>query len=183
MGHVDWSPQLALGRACIALWTAMVKAHSGKTISSSLIRQLMAKAEYTSLHGITLIMAQTNLKMETHNYYQIKRQASTHRDTFLESLATAQAKEKEVDKSKHLKTLRLREHQRKTFHHIKAITKHSYYGGLTHVIDSDGKEYNTCKEIEEACLKENQAHFDPFYKNLYLPLSATTGRAKGRHRF
>jgi len=107
MGSIDWSPQLALGRVCIAMWMALVKACSGKTISLSLICRLMAKADYTSLQGITLIMAQTNLKMETHNYYQLKQQASTHQDTFLESLATARATAKEVDKSKHLKTLQL----------------------------------------------------------------------------
>jgi len=37
MGGVEWSPQLVLCRACIAMWTAMVKACTGKTISSCLI--------------------------------------------------------------------------------------------------------------------------------------------------
>jgi len=112
-GWHEWSPQLTLGRVCIAMWMAMVKARSGKTISLSLICRLMAKADYTSLQGITLTMAQNNLKMETCNYYQLKHQASTHQDTFLESLATAQATAKDVDKAKHLKTLQLQEHQQK----------------------------------------------------------------------
>jgi len=105
MGVVEWSPQLTLGRAHIAMWMAMVKACSGTTISSCLICRLMVKADYTSLQGTTLTMAQTNLKMEIRNYYQLKCQASTHQDTFLESLATAQAIAKDVDKAKHLKTL------------------------------------------------------------------------------
>jgi len=37
MGAVEWSPQLALSRALIAMWMAMVKARTGKPISSSLI--------------------------------------------------------------------------------------------------------------------------------------------------
>jgi len=78
MGGVEWSPQLALCRACITMWTAMVKAHSGKTISLHLICQLMAKADYTATQGINLTMAQTILKAEIHNYYQLKHQASTH---------------------------------------------------------------------------------------------------------
>ena len=94
MGAVEWSPQLALSRALIAMWTAMVKARTGKSISSRLIRRLMDKAGYTATTGITLTMAQNNLKAETKKYYQIKRQASTHRESFLESLAQAQATEK-----------------------------------------------------------------------------------------
>jgi len=65
----------------------------------------MAKAGYTATTSITLIMAQTNLKAETRNYYQIKCQVSTYCNTFLESLAQAQATDKNVDKAKHLKTL------------------------------------------------------------------------------
>jgi len=76
------------------MWMAMVKARTGKKISSRLIRRLMVKADYTAVPGITLQMAQINLKVETHNYYQFKQQASIHRDTFLESLAQSQAKEK-----------------------------------------------------------------------------------------
>jgi len=94
MGAVEWSPQLALSRALIAMWMAMVKARTGKHISSRLIRRLMDKAGYTATTGITLIMAQNNLKAETKKYYQLKRQASTHRESFLESLAQAQANEK-----------------------------------------------------------------------------------------
>jgi len=78
MGAVEWSPQLALSRALIAMWMAMVKARTGKHISSRLIRRLMDKAGYTATTGITLIMAQNNLKAETKKYYQLKHQASTH---------------------------------------------------------------------------------------------------------
>ena len=85
----------------------MVKARTGKKISSRLIRRLMVKADYTAAPGITLQMAQIKLKAETRNYYQFKQQASKQRDTFLESLAQSQAKEKNVDKAKHLKTLHL----------------------------------------------------------------------------
>jgi len=92
MGAVEWSPQLALSRVLIAMWTAMV-------------RRLMNKAGYTATSGITLTMAKNNLKAETKKYYQIKRQASTHHETFLESLAQAEATAKKVDKVKHLKTL------------------------------------------------------------------------------
>jgi len=67
----------------------------------------MAKAGYTATSGIMLTIVQNNLKVETRNYYQIKQQASTHRETFLESLAQAQATAKKVDKVKHLKTLQL----------------------------------------------------------------------------
>jgi len=94
MGGAEWSPQLAMCRAWIAMWTAMVKACTGKKISSHLIRRLMVKADYTAVPGITLQMAQINLKAETRNYYQFKQQASIQRDTFLESLAQSQAKEK-----------------------------------------------------------------------------------------
>jgi len=94
MGEVEWSPQLAMCRARIAMWTAMVKACTGKKISSCLICRLMVKADYTAVSGITLQMAQSNLKVETRNYYQFKQQASTHQDTFLESLAQSQAMEK-----------------------------------------------------------------------------------------
>jgi len=65
-----------------------------ETISLCLICQLMAKADYTAIPGITLTMAQTSLKAEISNYYQIICQASTHQDNFLESFATAQAIEK-----------------------------------------------------------------------------------------
>jgi len=41
MGAMEWSPQLALCQASIAMWTAMVKARTGKPISSRLIRRLM----------------------------------------------------------------------------------------------------------------------------------------------
>jgi len=78
---------------------------------------------YTAIPSITLTMAQTNLKAEIHNYYQIKCQASTHQDTFIESLATAQATAKNMDKVKHLKTLQLQEHQRKTFNISKQSQK------------------------------------------------------------
>jgi len=54
--------QLALCRAQIAMWMAMVKARTGKTISSCLICRLMVKADYTAVSGLTLKMAQTNLK-------------------------------------------------------------------------------------------------------------------------
>jgi len=94
MGGVEWSPKLAMCRARIAMWTAMVKACTGKKISSCLICRLMVKADYTAVSGITLQMAQSNLKAETRNYYQFKQQASTHQDTFLESLAQSQAMEK-----------------------------------------------------------------------------------------
>jgi len=66
MGGVEWSPQLALCRARIAMWMAMVKACTGKTISSCLIHRLMAKAEYTVVSGITLMHNGTN-QLESRN--------------------------------------------------------------------------------------------------------------------
>jgi len=78
MGGVEWSLKLAMCRARIAMWTAMVNACTGKKISSCLIHRLMDKADYTVVSGITLQMAQINLKVETHNYYQFKQQASIH---------------------------------------------------------------------------------------------------------
>jgi len=72
MGAVEWSPQLALSRALITMWMAMVKACTGKHISSRLIQRLMDKAGYKATTGIMLTMAQNNLKAETKKYYQIK---------------------------------------------------------------------------------------------------------------
>jgi len=48
MGEVAWSPAIAASRTRIAMWSALIKARSGKKISSQLIRRLMAKAHYTS---------------------------------------------------------------------------------------------------------------------------------------
>jgi len=59
----------------------------------------MDKVGYKATTGIMLTMAQNNLKAETKKYYQIKCQASTHRESFLESLAQAQAIAKKWIKS------------------------------------------------------------------------------------
>ena len=70
------------------------------------------------------------------------------------------------------------------FRHNKAITKNLQYGGLTHVIDLDGTECNTREEIEEACLKENQACFDqardtPFLQEPLFSLVGNYGEGQG----
>jgi len=71
----------------------------------------MNKAGYNAVSGITLIQAKNSLKEELQQYYQLKRQATGHRDIFLESLAQAQATVQQKHKVKHLQTLRLREQQ------------------------------------------------------------------------
>jgi len=89
-----------------------------------------------------------------------------------------------VDKVKHLKTLQLREQQRKTFRHIKAINNNLQYGGLTYLIDSDGKECTDWESIEVACLQENQARFNqasdtPFLQELLYSLVGNYGEGPG----
>jgi len=59
-----------------------------------------------------------NLKAEYKEYSQLKQQASSLHDTFLEHLAANQAEDQNLNPVTHLKTLREREWQQKTYQRI-----------------------------------------------------------------
>jgi len=102
-----------------------------------------------------------NLKAAYKDYSALKKQASSLRDTFLERLAAEQAHDQNLNVTSHLKMLQQQEWQCLAYRCICAINQlDRQHGRLMMVLTPDRNECHTKDSIEQACLVENQAHFN-----------------------
>jgi hypothetical protein len=117
---------------------------------------------------------QESLKEAYQNYFKIKGSAKELRQTALEALAEAIAKEGNATKEKTLKMLRERESQRNTARKLRLLRGKLKAGSTTMVTieDADGNkvEITNQKDMELAILKNNHNKFlqssnTPFYSS------------------
>ncbi len=97
MGEVPWSPRLKLLRDEIELWRMMVKRRKRVKISISRIRRFMKKTGIGHAFAHDLEDAKAHLTLAYKACKAGKKDASSWRNDFLQSLAKAKADEQGTD--------------------------------------------------------------------------------------
>jgi hypothetical protein len=117
----------------------------------------------SNVHGLSIEEIKIKLKDGYNSYYTIKKDHIAKRQTHLEELAEALAKEQNINKSNMLRQLREREHQRAVARKIRYLQGKAAKVSTT-VVTIESPERG-CKditdklEIEEAIMKSNEAKF------------------------
>jgi hypothetical protein len=122
------------------------------------------QVERTLLREITLGKARSEEREAYKKYMAFKRHHSREaRDTFLEKLADAIAKEEGVQHESVVKQLKTREQIRRTHRRIRWVFESQQQGAITfvEVSDSEGNmvERTSRDEVERACIEENGQRF------------------------
>ena len=113
MGEVPWSPQLQVLRHRLGYWQLICKKVAGKKISTRLIERIRVKGQVSKrlLRDVTFGEASVEEKRAYKDYMVFKRSKSKEaRDTFLDELADAIAKEGGIQHESVIKTLKTREY-------------------------------------------------------------------------
>ena len=124
--------------------------------------------------GINILQCDDRLKTVYSEFRTKKKKAGPLRDTWMDSLAAAQALVGNSTQEKKLRSLRLQEHQRSMGRNVKYARGKLKSGGLTMVLTpgDTAEEWTECTTkdaIEIACLQENERRFTqatdtPFYQ-------------------
>ena len=177
MGGVPWSPQLQVLRHRLGYWQLICKKVVGRKISTRLIERIREKGQVnrTPLRDITLGEAIEEERRAYKTYMTFKLKHSREaRDTFLDELADAIAKEGGMKHESVVKSLKTREYIRRTHRRIRWVFDAQQQGAITFVeIDDAGGnlvERATKEEVEQACMEENEQQFrqandTPFMKS------------------
>ncbi len=163
MGEVPWSRTIQIARDEISLWKAVVLRKRGKKINTRLISRLEKRTSTSHSLHITLGEAEIRLKESYKSYYELKKDANSLRESWLQDLAATKSKESKTNQQVYYNLMLTRERQRQASRWMKRILGKNHAGGLTKVteIQEDGRqvEYNKKEDIENACHKENRSKF------------------------
>lgn len=163
MGEVPWSATLQLARTEIELWLNVVSRKKGTKVSTKYITRLENYVGIPHALQITLQQAIDNLKDSYGRYYELKKQATQLRESWLMDLAALKAKELGGNHEEHYKQMAMRERQWTAAHRMRGVL-HKFHGnGLSKVsvqTETGEKQELTDKEaIESACLEGNLDKF------------------------
>ena len=166
MGEVPWSPQLQVLRHQLGYWQLVCKKVIGHRISTRLIERTREKGQVRRilLRDITLGDARAAEKEAYKQYMAFKQTHSREaRETFLDELAAAIAKEGGIKHESAVKLLKTREQVRRTHRRIRWAFENQQQGAImfVEVQDSAGNlvERATKEEVEAACMEENEQRF------------------------
>ncbi len=163
MGEVPWSPRLKLLRDEIELWRMMVKRRKRVKISISRIRRFMKKTGIGHAFAHDLEDAKAHLTLAYKAYKAGKKDASSWRNDFLQSLAKAKADEQGTDAKLEEHNLMRIERQRRQARNVKRMTGKLNRGRVTQLFyTNDANERvlcNTQESMVHACIAENEARF------------------------
>jgi hypothetical protein len=115
MGEVPWSLQLQVLHYRLGYWQLVCKKVAGRRISTRLIERIWAKGQVSRrlLRDVTFSEASLEEKRAYKDYIAFKKSKSKKaRDTFLDELADAIAKEGGIKHESIVKSLKTREHTR-----------------------------------------------------------------------
>ena len=156
MGNVPWTPDLTVARARVQFWTLLQTRKKGRKVSSRLLARTRQKANLPTGQYTTEKIKEA-LKEAYEEYWTLKKQGHRRRDQWLQSIAEAMT-EDGGEKSTHLKTLRIREAQRRTAAAIRRIRNKTSNTKIRQVTPkSGGAPVETRSVVEHLILQENES--------------------------
>ena len=161
-GAADWSPKLTqaiIDHRYIAL---LRKKQSGGRVSSTLLRRLRRRSSVVPVGSLPSLDLESLIRQTRQALDRALISASCDRDTFIFGLAQAKSEAGHQDTASMLRTLRLREHDRKTWRIIRRVFKPPR-NEVTSVTapDANGvwREVFSKPETEDGCLFESEGRF------------------------
>ena len=92
MGEVPWIRTLQASMDCIQLWRTVLSRKSGIRVSTRFISRLERRNAITNSLRYTKVQVKTKLNLAYKNYYELKKNASQLRETWLKDLAAKKLK-------------------------------------------------------------------------------------------
>jgi len=136
MGGVPWSPQLQVLRHRLGYWQLICKKVVGRKISTHLIERVKEKGQVEGTHLREIMYGQAVAEEQrAYKAYMIFKRTHSReaRDTFLDELADAIAKEGGMKHESAVKSLKTREYIRLTHRRIRWVFDAQQQGAITFV--------------------------------------------------
>jgi hypothetical protein len=163
MGGISWSPKLQRYRDQIELWMMVTQKRRRVKVSTKRVRRFMRRLGITHALKVPLSFAERELKMALIAYKAAKKNADVWRDDHIHSLAEARAAKKGTTVEAEQKALTHHARQKRQALRVKAVRNKLRQGGVIklYTLNNDGtiRELTTKKEMEHACMIENEDRF------------------------
>ena len=160
MGECKWSPKLKHARKKVKYIASSISKLKGKRINSKFLyrqsAQLGFSTENVSLEDLIKMLLESKAE-----YNNIKEHHETHRQTYLEELASALAEQNKTSKLNELNQLRQRETQRELFRRIKRLNGDQSLATTFVRVNQDGITTDITEQtaMEEAIIPINREKF------------------------
>ena len=166
MGGTPFSPKLNLHHEKVNLWQLTIKKIKGNKVSSKILDRL-ARRTGTTQHlrrDITVAEAEEEERKAHKEHAEFtKKNVAESRETFLDDLALAIAKDGNKQKVSIVKQLKNREDSASSNRRINYACQDDTRQGITFVTVKDNAgnlvEVSSKTGIEKACIKENEGRF------------------------
>ena len=122
MGDMAYSEAGQAAKDQYELWINVLKLHNKVRVSRRMIQRQMKSIGVKHAFDVPVIEVKRRIAHYKAEYYKIKKDPAKHRESWLETLAKAIAKDKDQPKALILKNLRHREKQRNEARRCRAIT-------------------------------------------------------------
>ncbi len=163
MGSVPFSDKLKEAGTKLALWEAVVTKKTGTKFSMNKLRRMEKSVGLSNTLHTTIEQAKKEVKAAKTKYAEVKAQAETLRQTFLQRKAKDIAHETEQTEWSAHKQLIRNEEQRQAARRIKYTLNKIHGGGVSRVEmkqdDGATKVLTQKVEIEKACMEENEKKY------------------------
>jgi hypothetical protein len=174
MGAVPYSPALSLAGEKIRAWKLLLRKKRGGRIHFKFLNRKLKEADITDTTLLSIDDIQENLRNAWQRYRSLKKCAINDRATWIEDLAMARAQEGKTNIASEIKSLTLRETQRREARIIKAANAEQQRLGLSMIKVQQGNDWielTEKTEMENALFRElqdrfNQAKHTPFCSTL-----------------
>jgi hypothetical protein len=186
MGQVPFSPKVVTHWNKIRAWKLVLRKIRGHKVDSKYLQQTLRTADITDIQLLSELEVVDNLKDAQVAYQHVKKEASIFRNTWLEEVAAARIQDGQTSVAQEIKSLMLRERQRRDARQIKYALSHRSRRSLCSIeVQQSGQwvELDTRLEIEAALLKElegrfNQASDTPFCTEPLATLAGPFGNSE-----
>ena len=158
-GGIPWSPQLQFARTTIHYIRLVIRRRKGRKVSARTLIRLQKKLGF-SYERVSMDRLLRFLDKAFKEYKKLRKEASSLRDTHLESLAIALEKDGKGKKSQIIKDIKQREEQRGMFRKLRSLNaKYTENMSTTSVVvtnpDGTVSELTNKDEMVQAIIKEN----------------------------
>jgi hypothetical protein len=157
MDQVAFSLELQQVNRSLKAVTLLKKKKEGEKVSSRLLSRSVQKAAiHPSCNAHSLVEINDLLKNLYNEYYNVKREHTQKRGTYLENLAEALVKESNIPKLTLLTQLKERETQRSVAHKLRYLRGKGSSGGITMVTveNDDGSVTDLLSKCTILCYHE-----------------------------
>ena len=177
MGAVPYSQEFSKASKTIELWRAVATKKSGAKYSMTKLRRLEKCLNLHNCLNTPIQDVPLKIKNAYKTYWEVKKDATNHRATYLEAKANDQAEEQGNNSDNVYRQLINREAQRLAAQRVRATLKKMRGGGVTRieVMDDNGiwQERTTKEEIENGCIDENIKKIQTNRKHIIYASSIT----------